>query len=222
MYKTILRESIYEEEVKKSKFIAYLAPVQSKEEAEDYILSIKDKHKDARHNCSAYIIGEEGLIQKYDDDGEPQKTAGPPILDVLKNKELKNVVCVVTRYFGGILLGAGGLIRAYSGACTEAVNKSKIVTMESFEKIRFTYDYTCHGSIENYLLNHGYPMEEQEFLDKVTISTYVGQKNKDTFIETINDKTSGNLEVVSKEEIILPTYESKLLWKGNLYKQGNE
>ena len=141
MYKTVYREGESRLIEKKSEFIGRVAYAETKEAAEAFIRAIREAEKDATHNCTAYIIGEEGLIQKYDDDGEPQKTAGPPILEVLKRNELRNVVCVVTRYFGGTLLGAGGLIRAYSSAASEALVDAKIVEMHEAVDITFSYAY---------------------------------------------------------------------------------
>lgn len=219
MYHTVLNKSKYEEEIKKSRFIAYVAPVSSREEAENYILSIKDKHKDARHNCSAYIVGMSSEIQKYDDDGEPQKTAGPPILEVLKKNNLSNIVCVVTRYFGGTLLGAGGLIRAYSSACSGALEKNKIVKMQEFIKLSIEYDYIHHGVLENYFLTNGYPAEEIQFSEKVTVTTYVGAGNLDKFLENLNDKTSAQHEVLSEEAVLMPVWENQLLVGEKTYRQ---
>lgn len=219
MYKTILEETIFEEEIKKSKFIGYVAPATTKDEAEAYIDKIKGMHREATHNCSAYIIGEEGLIQKYDDDGEPKKTAGPPILEVLKNRDLRNVVCVVTRYFGGTMLGAGGLIRAYSGTCSGALDQAQVVEMEWMKKIRVSYDYVFHGIIENYLLSGGFPIIDSEFTNKVTLSSILFQDLEKSFLQNLMDISSGGIEIVYNEDILLPTRGSELLWEGRTYEQ---
>lgn len=219
MYKTILKEATFEEEIKKSRFIGYISPVLTKEEAEEFILSIKEKHKDARHNCSAYIIGEDALIQKYDDDGEPSKTAGPPILEVLKNLELRNVVCVVTRYFGGVLLGAGGLIRAYSSACAGAAQEAKIVEMHPCKEIEIEYDYLHHGSLEYYFLSNGFPIIESNFGEKVSIKTLVLMDNEGKFFDTINGITSATHTVKYNEKTEIPLWNGELLVEGKTYKQ---
>ena len=132
----------------KSEFIGHCFYVENKKEAENKILEIKEKYKDATHNCFAYIIGKDRLIQKYSDDKEPQATAGIPILEVLKKKNLTNCLVVVTRYFGGILLGAGGLVRAYTTATILALDSSKIVLKNLFYIVNVTVDYTYLGKIE--------------------------------------------------------------------------
>ena len=129
-YRTLRREASKEIVIKKSRFIGYGKPVESEAEAAAFIEAIKKKHWDATHNCSAYVIGERDEIQKQSDDGEPSGTAGKPILEVIKAQGLKNTVIVVTRYFGGIMLGAGGLIRAYTDGAVAAIEAAEAVRIE--------------------------------------------------------------------------------------------
>ena len=127
-YKTIIEDGTGEYVEKKSRFIGYVRHVENEEEADAFILEIKKKHYDARHNCSAYIVGEEKEILRFSDDGEPGGTAGKPILEVITGNELHNVCIVVTRYFGGTLLGTGGLVRSYTEAAKECISDTEIVT----------------------------------------------------------------------------------------------
>ncbi len=150
-YRTIKKDGRHEIEIKKSRFICEIRRTNSEEEADAFIDEIKEKHKDATHNCSAYIIGDQDQYQRARDDGEPSGTAGVPMLDIFKKRQLKNVCAVVTRYFGGTLLGAGGLIRAYSGAVNETINQLGVVERRLLEEIRLTTDYSSSGKIENEL-----------------------------------------------------------------------
>lgn len=136
---------------KKSVFIGYASPVASEEEAIEFVKSIKKKHADARHNVYAYMIGQN--IVRYSDDGEPQGTAGIPVLDVIRKSGFTDAVIVVTRYFGGILLGAGGLVRAYSAAAKMAVDEAKIITYRSYRQFDLELTYTDHGKITTLLSN---------------------------------------------------------------------
>ncbi|MEJ8786009.1 YigZ family protein [Peptoniphilus sp. HCN-40583] len=219
MYKTVYRKGESRLIEKKSEFIGRVAYAETKEAAEAFIAAIREKEKDATHNCTAYIIGEEGLIQKYDDDGEPQKTAGPPILEVLKRNDLRNVVCVVTRYFGGTLLGAGGLIRAYSTATSEALIDAKVVEMHEAVDITFRYAYTAHGTIENYMRERGYPLLDSAFSDQVQVTTTVYLSGKDAFESYLKDATSGEVDIIEEKETERPVYEGKLLVDDVAYEQ---
>src|SRR5690625_1378926 len=141
-YFTVKKEGSAEVMIKKSRFIGYVKRVETEEDAQAFIQSIKKKHHDATHNCSAYMVGEHDQIQKANDDGEPSGTAGIPILEVLKRQNLKNTAVVVTRYFGGIKLGAGGLIRAYSQTTAEAIKATGVVKRELMQGIAIKVDYT--------------------------------------------------------------------------------
>ena len=139
--------------INKSEFIGHAFYVENVDEAEKYISKIREKYKDATHNCFAYIIGVDKLIQKYSDDGEPSGTAGIPMLEVLRKKDLTNCLVISTRYFGGILLGAGGLVRAYTKSIVGVLEKSKIVRKELFYNLDIVLDYIFLGKIENILKN---------------------------------------------------------------------
>ncbi len=210
MYKTILKENQIENEIKKSIFKASSSPVSSEEEAEDFIARIKEENPQARHNCYAYIIGEDRLVQKYSDDGEPQGTAGIPILDILKKKELTDICVVVTRYFGGILLGASGLVRAYSQACNDVCSSAKVVYKKEFLDIRLKIDYNNLGKFLNYSEDEKLLIHNKEFLDFVYIEIYVPKSNYKKFTQTIMNMTSGKAIMETTDELLINTLGDEL------------
>lgn len=184
-YKTIKEDGIVEEEIKKSRFICHLKRVESEDEARDYIAQIKKMHHKANHSCSAMIIGENSEIKRSSDDGEPSGTAGVPILTVLDKQELTNVVAVVTRYFGGIKLGAGGLIRAYSGSVANATKEIGIVEVKEQEGIKITLTYPQYQTFANFLASEGLVESETEFLENVTTSIYLDSENVSGTLERL-------------------------------------
>lgn len=178
--------------VNKSEFIGHALYVESVDEAEKYISEIRDKYKDATHNCFAYIIGVDKLIQKYSDDGEPSGTAGIPMLEVLRKKDLTNCLVISTRYFGGILLGAGGLVRAYTKSTVGALEESIIVKKELFYNIDIILDYVFWGKIENILKNFGLEIINIEYLEQVKINLSVKKENFKRLKNIITNETSDN------------------------------
>ncbi|WP_226037117.1 YigZ family protein [Aquibacillus saliphilus] len=181
--------------IQKSRFIGYVKRVETEEAAQDFIKEIKKKHHDANHNCSAYMIGEHDTIQKANDDGEPSGTAGVPILEVLKKKELKDTVVVITRYFGGIKLGAGGLIRAYSSTTSQAINSTGIVVRKLMKEMIVTSDYTLLGKLENTLRNSPYILENIDYLENVVLTIAVENEQEDTFVNWLIDLTSDQVSI---------------------------
>lgn len=190
-YYTVKKAGQHEISIQKSRFITYLSRAETEEEAQAFIQTIKKKHYDATHNCSAYLIGENNEIQKANDDGEPSGTAGVPMLEVLKKRELKDTVVVVTRYFGGIKLGAGGLIRAYGKATTEGINAVGVVKRTLMRLVSVTVDYAQLGKIENELHQSAYQIKEQNYLENVEIIIYVEEGKVDDFCEWITNLTNG-------------------------------
>lgn len=191
IYYTIKGYGSHEIIIQKSKFITYVNRAENEEEAQAFIQSIKKKHHDATHNCSAYLIGEHDEIQKANDDGEPSGTAGVPMLEVLKKLQLKNTVVVVTRYFGGIKLGAGGLIRAYSSATSEGIQAVGIVQRVLMQTIKAAFDYSYLGKIENELHHSPYKLKQTDYTDHVQMSIYVESGKKEEFIEWMTNLTNG-------------------------------
>lgn len=187
--------------IQKSRFIGYAARAETEKEAIDFIDSIKSMHRSANHNCSAYMIGEHDNIQKANDDGEPSGTAGVPILEVLKKKQLKDTAVVITRYFGGIKLGSGGLIRAYGKAATEALAASGIVERRLHHLMKAAIDYTWLGKVENEVRQSEYPLKEIQYTDGVEIYVYVPADKEEVFTLWMSELTNGQavIECSGKE-----------------------
>ncbi|AOL35796.1 MULTISPECIES: YigZ family protein [Geobacillus] len=177
--------------IEKSRFICYINRAETEEEAVAFIQQIKKKHWDATHNCSAYLIGEHDQIQKANDDGEPSGTAGVPMLEVLKKKGVKDTVAVVTRYFGGIKLGAGGLVRAYSRAVSEGLNAAGIVERRLMRVMHVTIDYPWLGKVENELRSSGYVIKSIHYSDQVSIEFFIEEAATDATTTWIKELTSG-------------------------------
>lgn len=194
-YFTVKGYGEHEIVIEKSRFIAQVSRAVTEEEALEFIQSVKKKHWNATHNCSAYLIGEKDQFQKANDDGEPSGTAGVPILEVLKKKHLKDTVVVVTRYFGGIKLGAGGLIRAYGKATSEGINATGIVERKLMHIMHTKIDYTRLGKVENELRSSPYAIKEIHYLERVEIETYVEEGKTNTFTEWMIDLTNGQCEI---------------------------
>ncbi|HHV95349.1 MAG TPA: YigZ family protein [Clostridiaceae bacterium] len=192
-YKTISKEATVEMEEKKSRFIANVKPVSSEEEALEFINNIRAKYWDATHNVYAYYISGESIIQRFSDDGEPSGTAGMPVLEVIKRMELKDLVVVVTRYFGGILLGASGLVRAYSKSAALGIEAAGIVTKKLCRLINIVVDYSAFGKIQNKIMNEGYSIKDIQYAQDVEISVLIPLEDVNAFIEYVNDAANGNV-----------------------------
>ncbi|KEF38906.1 uncharacterized protein, YigZ family [Schinkia azotoformans MEV2011] len=205
-YYTVKNAGEHEIVIEKSKFVAQITRATTEEAAQAFIQEIKKKHWDATHNCSAYLIGEHNQIQKANDDGEPSGTAGVPMLEVLKKRDLKDTVVVVTRYFGGIKLGAGGLIRAYGKAVSEGLNAIGVVERRLMRVIHTKVDYTWLGKIENELRSHpSFILKEIHYLDMVEVETYVAEEMKESFVDWMTELTNGQAEIFEGETEYLET-----------------
>lgn len=191
--------------IQKSRFIAHVARAETEVLAQEFIQRIKKQHWNATHNCSAYLIGEHDQIQKANDDGEPSGTAGVPILEVLKKRKLKDTVVVITRYFGGIKLGAGGLIRAYGKSTSEGLDSTGIVERKLTRIIHTTVDYTWLGKLENELRASVYTIKEIHYLEKVEIETYVEEGQIQTFTDWMVELTNGQGEISEGETLYQET-----------------
>ncbi|MBM7690875.1 putative YigZ family protein [Peribacillus deserti] len=200
-YLTVKGYGEHEIVIQKSRFIAYVERAETEEAAQEFIASIKKQHWDANHNCSAYLIGETNLIQKANDDGEPSGTAGVPMLEVLKKKDLKDTVVVVTRYFGGIKLGAGGLIRAYGKSVSEGLEATGIVERKLMRVMHTKVDYTWLGKLENELRSSIYTLKEIHYSDLVEIEAYVEEGAIDAFTDWMTELTNGQGSI-SKGEVL--------------------
>ncbi|WP_370223768.1 YigZ family protein [Cytobacillus sp.] len=189
--------------IQKSRFLAHAARTETEEAAQNFIENIKKEHWNATHNCSAYLIGENDQIQKANDDGEPSGTAGVPILEVLKKKKLKNTTVVITRYFGGIKLGAGGLIRAYGKAASEGIKAAGTVERILMKTIHAKVDYTWLGKLENEIRSSAFSLKEIHYLDKVNLEVLVEENQTDNYKEWITGLTNGQAEFEEAECVYL-------------------
>lgn len=192
-YFTIRSNGESEIEIKKSRFICSLKRVYSEDEAKEFIAQKKKEHWKANHNCSAFVIGEKSDIQRTSDDGEPSGTAGVPMLEVLKKKELINVVAIVTRYFGGTKLGAGGLIRAYSQAVSHALNDIGLVEGKLQQEIRLTINYPNLGSVQNFMENNPYTLKNTIYGEYVDVICLVDEKKTEQFTTEIVERLNGHV-----------------------------
>ena len=193
-YRTIKEDGQVQEEIKKSRFICHTKRVYNEEEARDFISAIKKEHYKATHNCSAFIVGERSEIKRTSDDGEPSGTAGVPMLGVLENHNLTNICVVVTRYFGGIKLGAGGLIRAYAGSVALAVKEIGIIEIKEQAGIQIHMTYAQYQEYGNFLKEHNLIELETNFTNQVDTMIFIDKEKKDgikaDLIEFFNGKVT--------------------------------
>ena len=190
-YRTVYQGGKGEIVEKKSRFIAEVFLVHSEEEAMQYLEQIRKKYWDARHHCWAYVIGEERVTERCSDDGEPSGTAGKPILEVIRGQQVGNLLVVVTRYFGGTLLGTGGLVRAYTEAAKQALAESVIITRITGYRLKIETDYTGLGKIQYLLAQRKIPIVQSEYTDQVTLSVLVSEEAENEIVQEIteSDKT---------------------------------
>lgn len=187
-------------EIKKSIFLATLIPVKNEEEAQEAIAKMKKGKRDATHNCSAYRIGTERIYEKSSDDGEPQGTAGHPMLHVLQMNELTNTLAIVTRWFGGIKLGAGGLTRAYTQSLADAVKEADLVRYTPHEKYTVSFPYTTAGAFENHIKGTDIIVKDRQFSDKVTVTFLTLPDKAETHTRWLTDATGGKAEIQNDGE----------------------
>ena len=195
---TIKDEVVTSYMIMKSEFITHLKPVKSVEEAKEYFAIMKEKYADATHNITAYVVGKTGEAGHYSDDGEPSGTAGLPVLDVFRKNEITNFACVVTRYFGGIKLGAGGLVRAYSSAASQALKEAIVVPIIEYTKIQITFNYSYLDIIENKLKN--YEITSKEFSSNVSMVLNIPKTDVNTVINILVNLTNNMIQIKTYEE----------------------
>ncbi|GEB48220.1 MULTISPECIES: YigZ family protein [Streptomyces] len=191
-YITVAAEGVHETEINRSRFLCALAPAATEAEAQEFIARIRGEHPAANHNCAAYVIGADAGIQKADDDGEPGGTAGVPMLQMLLRRDVRYAVAVVTRYFGGVKLGAGGLIRAYGGAVGEALDAIGTVTRRRFRLVTVTVGHERAGRLENDLRATGRSVREVRYAAEVTIELGLPENELDAFRGWLADATAGS------------------------------
>lgn len=193
-YKTVKHQATDEIVEKRSRFIADVKPVETEEEALAFLEEIKKKYWDARHHVYAYVL-EENNIQRYSDDGEPAGTAGVPVLDMIKKEGLSNLIVVVTRYFGGILLGTGGLVHAYSKSAKVGVEAAQPVTMTLCCEVTVECDYSLLGKIQSEVCAKGYEISATDYAENVKLSALVPVSEVSVFEADIIDKTNGRIGI---------------------------
>lgn len=187
---------------KKSRFIATVRPVETEEEAVAFINEMKKKYWDAKHNCSAFVIGERQEFNRCSDDGEPAQTAGRPMLDVLLREGITNVAVVVTRYFGGVLLGTGGLVRAYQEATKAGLNASKIIVKQKGKRLSVQTDYTGLGKLQYLFASENITLEETEYTENVTIHAVIPEESTESIIKKITEATNGTAKTEWGDDIV--------------------
>lgn len=193
-YKTIAAPCQAKFIEKKSEFIGYLCPVQTEEQALAFIEKIRAMHRKATHNCYAYILRENNTC-RHSDDGEPGGTAGVPIYEVLRKEGVSDVCCVVTRYFGGIMLGAGGLVRAYTKGAKDALDAAEIMVMAAAEQLEVCVDYGLYGRLPAIFAEFDARVDKEDFADNVRITLFIREERADAFREKLVDCCNGNVDV---------------------------
>lgn len=209
--KILYKGGVGELEEKKSRFIATTLPVSSQEEALEFIEKMKKKYWDARHNCFAYVLGDRHEIQRFSDDGEPGGTAGKPMLDVLLGEDIHNIAVVVTRYFGGTLLGTGGLVRAYSGAVKEGLAASVILEKQQGQNFLLTADYSDLGKVQYLLLNQNIPILSEDYGAEVSFQVLIPVDQVENVTGLLVDGTNGRIRLEALKISDFAIYKKEVL-----------
>jgi uncharacterized YigZ family protein len=202
-YCTVFKQATAEIRVKKSRFIASVKPVTNEEEATAFIDDIKKMYWDARHNVYAYSIGTDAVIQRYSDDGEPQGTAGIPVLEVIKRTDINDIAIIVTRYFGGVLLGASGLVRAYGKVASAGIENAKVVRRLLCASMDMRVRYTFSGKLDNALMEGGFYILETSYSDEVRIKVGVPVAKIHSFVDIVNEITNANVSMERGKNIYI-------------------
>lgn len=210
-YKALYKGGQGEITEKRSRFIATVFPVETEEEAQAHIESMKKKYWDARHNCYAYVLGDNQVQQRFSDDGEPSGTAGRPILEVLLGEELHNALVVVTRYFGGTLLGTGGLVRAYTQAAKEGLKASRVIEKIYGVSLQLATDYNGIGKIQYLLGQKQIPVLDSVFAERVTVKAVVPAEQKEAVIKELTQATNGKIQIQEGEALYFSVVDGKAL-----------
>ena len=200
-YKTLMKRGSDEFIINKSRFIGHGAPVETEEDALAFLADIRKKHADATHNCYAYIIGRNMGVMRYSDDGEPGGTAGMPIIEVMKNRGVVNACVVVTRYFGGVLLGAGGLTRAYSQGAATAINAAGVGEVSPTHRYLMEVPYPMLGRVEYLLKSLPVIVEDKQFSDAIVMTLIVRARDDEAFLSAVTSGTDGRIEPIFMEEM---------------------
>lgn len=200
-YKTLLTRASDEFIINKSRFIGYGAPAASEEEALGFLADVRSAHKDASHHCYAYIIGANMGVMRYSDDGEPGGTAGMPIIEVMKARQVTNACVVIVRYFGGVLLGAGGLTRAYSQGAATAINAAGVGEVSPTRRYLMEVPYPMLGRVEYLLKSLPVIVEDKQFSDAIVMTLIVRARDDEAFLSAVTSGTDGRIEPIFMEEM---------------------
>ncbi len=200
-YKTLLTRASDEFIINKSRFIGYGASAASEEEALGFLADVRSAHKDASHHCYAYIIGANMGVMRYSDDGEPGGTAGMPIIEVMKARQITNACVVVVRYFGGVLLGAGGLTRAYSQGAATAINAAGVGEVSPTRRYLMEVPYPMLGRVEYLLKSLPVIVEDKQFSDAIVMTLIVRARDDEAFLSAVTSGTDGRIEPIFMEEM---------------------
>lgn len=209
LYKTVKKEAEAEQIIEKSRFITHIKPVETRQEADEFIASVRKKYKDATHNVPAMVLGDKFQIQWASDDGEPQGTSGAPIVQMLVKEGITNVVLVVTRYFGGIKLGTGGLVRAYTGSAKLGLEAAQISSVREIFSADVRIEYTFLARLQNMskdMLEEGgdgldFMIKDVQYSDKVVLTVWTLPEKKDDLLSMLSNITSGGAEILKEETI---------------------
>ena len=202
-YKTLIQRGEDSFIINKSRFIGYGCPCGTEAAALDFLGEIRARHRDATHNCYAYIIGANMGVMRYSDDGEPGGTAGMPIIEVMKTRGVTNACVVVTRYFGGVLLGAGGLVRAYSQGAAAAINACGVGVMHPTARYMMDIPYPMLGRVEHYLKGEPVIVEDKRYTDVIGFTFIVREADEEAFLKRLTDVSEGRIEPLRVEELML-------------------
>ena len=201
-YTTVAKEAEAEQVIDRSRFIAHIAEVHSKEEADAFIARVRAQYKDATHNVPAFIVGEKGELKWTSDDGEPQGTSGPPMLQMLEREGLTNVVCVVTRYFGGIKLGTGGLVRAYTSSAKLALEAAGTHTVKDVTHMRVTVPYTLLGKLQNLEKSEPFAIADITYTENVSLDLTMDLEDEERVNALLLEVSSGTASIGEVEHLV--------------------
>jgi uncharacterized YigZ family protein len=211
-YKTVGAEEAVEILIQKSRFIGHACPVTTEVEAADFIERIRKKHWHATHNVPVFLIGADYMVQRYSDDGEPSGTAGIPVMEMLKKEGITDICLVITRYFGGIKLGTGGLVRAYTDSAKAVLAAAGVIEKLVYQSVDMVFDYTLHGKIQNYCMNQpAVIVAETSFSDRVSMQLRIEPESYDQVIAQIIDMTASKVEMGETEQMYLTFKENQLI-----------
>lgn len=199
LYSTVAREASGEQTIERSRFIAYVKPVETKEEADAFIAAVRRKHKDATHNVPAMVIGDKFQLQWASDDGEPQGTSGAPMVQMLLKEGITNVCIVVTRYFGGVKLGTGGLVRAYTGSAKLGLAAAGLCDVIEMQAVTYRVDYAVFNKIQNFFFTFDVSFDNIIYADAVTFDAVTDPSNAGALKEAITGLSGGRAEIVSEQ-----------------------